>query len=170
MPAFREAVDEFIAEEKSAVGKLAWGPSRDRTGVSAYWLIATPLRTTEHRLHIAAYPDKPYPCFRVMVEFKWQGREFPIIRLNVDTDLQTHINHPPRPAGVDSQVSGNRLYAWALNRAAFRPFTLRGLPYCVSFRPQGISFPSAIRAVAAEARIDLSNVDLPESPARITLL
>jgi len=106
MTAFRDAVDLFLATPKSAAGELNWRPSRDRTGVSAFWLIAMPTNTTDHRLHVVAYPTKPYTAFTVMVEFRWQERAFPVIRLNIDSEVHSHINHPPRPAGIEPRVLG----------------------------------------------------------------
>jgi hypothetical protein len=170
MTAFKDAVDMFLAEEKSAVGTLQWRPSRDRTGVSAFWLIANRTGATHHRLHVLAYPLKPYAAFTVMVEFTWQGREFPVIRLNIDSEFHVHLNDPLRPAGVQPQVQGNRFYPWHINRRMFKPFDMPGLPYCVPVRPQGLSLQSAIRMVAAEAAIDIVNVDLPETPPRATLV
>jgi hypothetical protein len=170
MTAFSEAVDVFPVAQKSAVGHLEWHQSRDQTGVSAFWLVSTPTGMTDHRLHVVAYPAKPLIAFTVMVAFRWQGREFPVIRLNIDSEFHPHINHPPRPAGVEPRVSGNRLYPWRLNRHRFNPFVMYGLPYCLAERPQGLSLPSAIRKVAAEAMIDIGNVDLPEIPPRLSLL
>jgi hypothetical protein len=170
MTAFSDAVDMFLAEQKSAVGTLKWGQSRDGTGVSAFWLISTLTGVTDHRLHMVAYPLKPFAAFTVMVEFRWQGREFPVIRLNIDSEFHIHLNHPPRPIGVEPRVQGNRFYPWGLNRRTFNPFTMYGLSYCVPERPQGLSLPSAIRKVSAEAAIDLANVDLPELPPRLTLV
>jgi hypothetical protein len=72
--------------------------------------------------------------------------------------------------GVEPRVSGNRFYPWRLNRDRFNPFVMYGLPYCVAERPQGLSLPSAIRKVAAEAMIDIGNDDLPEIPPRLSLL
>jgi len=45
-----------------------------------------------------------------------------------------------------------------------------GLPYCVAERTRGLSMPSAIRKVAAEAAIDLTNVDVPDYPPRLNLI
>ena len=170
MTAFSDAVDTFLAEQKAAVGILQWRPSRDRTGASAFWLISTRVGATDHRLHGVAYPSKPFPAFTVMVEFKWQEREFPVVRLNIDSELHTHLNHPPRPVGVAPQVDGNRFYPWHLNRKVFSPRSSKGLPYCLAERPQGLSLPSAIRKVASEAAIDIANVELPEFPPRLTLV
>jgi hypothetical protein len=142
----------------------------DRTGVSAFWLIAMPTNTTDHLLHVVAYPTKPYTAFTVMVEFRWQEREFPVIRLNIDSEVHSHINHPPRPAGIEPRVLGNRFYPWAVNRNRFRLFEMVGLPYCVAERTRGLSMPSAIRKVAAEAAIDLTNVDVPDYPPRLNLI
>ena len=170
MTAFRDAVDRFLAEQKSAAGTLQWRPSRDGTGVSAFWLISTRTGITDHRLHVVAYPLKPFPAFTVMVEFRWQGREFPVIRLNIDSKFHIHLNYPPRPIGVETRVHGNRFYPWRLNRRTFNPLVMFGLPYCVPERPQGMSLPSAIRKVAAESAIDIVGVDLPEFPPRLTLI
>jgi hypothetical protein len=170
MTAFSDAVDMFLAEQKSAVGTLQWRPSRDRTGASAFWLISTRTGVTDHRLHVIAYPLKPYAAFTVMVEFRWQGREFPVIRLNIASEFHVHVNPPPRPVGVQPRVQGNRFYPWRLNRQTFNPFAMHGLPYCVPERPQGLSLSSAIRKVAAEAAIDIAEVDLPELPPRLTLI
>jgi hypothetical protein len=170
MTAFSDAVDIFLAEQKSAVGTLQWRQSRDGTGASAFWLISTRAGLTGHRLHLVAYPLKPFVAFTVMVEFRWQDREFPVIRLNIDSEFHVHLNHPPRSIGVEPRVQGNRFYPWRLNRRIFNPFTMYGLPYCLAERPQGISLPSAIRKVAAEAAIDIVDVDLPELPPRLTLV
>jgi hypothetical protein len=169
MTSFREAVDLFLATSKSAAGELEWRPSRDRTGVSAFWLISTAAGVSDHRLHVVAYPMKPYLAFTVRVEFKWQEREFPVIRLNIDSEFHCHINQSPRPAGVEPRVFGNRFYPWSLNRGRFS-LGMHGLPYCVAERSQGLTLPSAIRKVAAEAAIDITNIELPAYPARLTLL
>jgi hypothetical protein len=138
--------------------------------VSAFWLISTRIGVTDHRLHVMAYPLKPFPAYTVMVEFRWQGREFPVIRLNIAGEFHIHVNPHPRPVGVQPQVQGNRFYPWRLNRRTFNPFAMHGLPYCVPERAQGLSLPSAIRKVAAEAAIDITEVDLPELPPRLSLI
>jgi hypothetical protein len=170
MTAFRDAVDLFLATPKSATGEPTWRPSRDRTGISTFWLIVTATGTTEHGLHVVAYLTKPYAAFTVMVEFRWQEREFPVIRLNIDSEVHSHINHPARPAGIEPRVLGNRLYSWAVNRNRFRPFEMVGLPYCLAERTRCLSMPSAIRKVAAEAAIDFANVDVPDYPPRLNLI
>ena len=170
MANFRNEVDVFCAQSKRTDGILNWTNNRNGTGVSAYWLLATDTGLTGHRLHVLYYPLLPYVCFTVMVEFLWKDREIPVFRLNIDTQHHIHINRPPRPTGVPPFVTGNREYLWRLNRLTFDPWTMPGLPYALSLRPQGMSLPSAIRHLAHAANIDVTNSDLPERPIRQTLI
>lgn len=166
---FTLAVDRFITAEKAITGELVWRDGRTVDEQSGYWPLRVARQPSPHRFQLVAQPNTPWRGFAVLVMFEWSGRELPVYRLNVDTDLHEHTNWHPLPVGIPPTVRGNRYYKWEDNRMAFQPGML-GLPYARQLSDRALTFHSAIREVAGHAKIDLAARELPSYPRLNRLL
>lgn len=169
MTPFQAAITGFLAAPKHARGTPVWRQARKPPDQQCFWTLEVDGRATPHSLLVEARLASPVRAFCAMVRFEWQGREYPVLRVNVDTEEQYHINHGQPPLGVPMKVDGPRIYLWSDNQATFKPSML-GLPYCRPLERKLHTLDNAIRHLAQSARIELPPGPMPDYPAREGLL
>jgi len=166
--AFQNAVDTFMATKKSLTGIGEWRPAQRVPEQSIFWRLEMAGQLTDHQIKIDARVGSLWNGFCILLQFNWLGSYYVVMRMNADDPFHTHLNRPPRPAGISAQATGNRQYLWRDNRHAFTPAT-RHLPFARKLPDGDLHVGEALKNFLALANVDPAGTPMPSYPKRQAL-